>query len=139
MKDLIDIDGPEDDIEDDGLSNKPLDESFYPTSPLSVYDYLDYTDFFISIRSERVRKGAMAVITAMSVIVGTLLIAIAETIATPEIRSDQIDPSKDARSTLNLKVRFYNDVIVIKKSDDIDITALNDKATISRITTLEIS
>ena len=29
LEDFIDIDGPEDDVEDDRLSNKPLDESFY--------------------------------------------------------------------------------------------------------------
>src|SRR6266699_4209685 len=46
LKDFIDIDGPEDDIEDDRLSNKLLDEGFYPILPPSVYDYLDYIDFF---------------------------------------------------------------------------------------------
>ncbi len=99
MENLIDIDNPEDDIEDDGLSNKPLDKGFYSISPLSVYDYLDYTDFFILIRSEGVGKGAMAVIAVILVTVRTLLVATAETVATPGTRSDQIDPLKGAGNT----------------------------------------
>ncbi len=139
LKDFMDIDGPEDDIEDDGLSNKPLDESFYPILPLSVHDYLDYTDFFIFIRFERVGKRAMAVITAIPITARTPLVVTAEIAATPGTRSDQIGLSKGVGSISNLKVRFYNDVIVIKESDDIDITALNDKAAILGATTLEIS
>ncbi len=197
MKDLIDIDGSEDDMKDDRLSNKPLDESFYLILLLSVYNYLDYTDFFILIRSKEVGKGAMAVITvmpvtagtplaataetaampgkgamaviaaipvtagtplaataetaamlgkgamavktAMPITVGTLLAATAETAATPRTRSDQIDPSKDAGNTSGLKVRFCDNVIVIKKSSDIDIIVLNDKTTMLRTTTLEAS
>ncbi len=167
LKDLIDIDGLKDDIENDGLSNKPLNESFYLILLLSVHNYLDHIDFFIPIWSEGVKKGAIAIITAMlitagtplaataetavtpgkramAVIVampvtaGTPLAATAETIVTPGIRSDQIDPSKDAGSISSLKVRFYNDVIVIKESDDIDITALNDKAVMLEITMLEV-
>ena len=83
IKDLIDIDGPKDDVKDDGLSNKLLGESFYLISSLSVYDYLDYIDFFISIRSEGVGKGAMAVIAIMLVTAGMLLAVTAETAATP--------------------------------------------------------
>src|SRR6266699_6190921 len=78
LEDFIDIDGPEDDVEDDRLSNKPLDESFYFILSLSVYDYLDYIDFFIFIRSKGVGKGAIAVIAAILVIAGTLLVATAE-------------------------------------------------------------
>ena len=117
MENLIDIDGPEDDVEDDGLSNKLLDESFYLILPPSIYDYLDYTDFFIPIRSKGVGKkaiavitvipitagtslaitvetavmlgkGVMAVIAIMLVTTGTLLAATAETIATLGTRSD---------------------------------------------------
>jgi len=139
LKNLTNIDGPEDDIKDDGLSNKPLNESFYPIPPPSVHDYLDHIDFFIPIRSERIRKRAITVITAMPVTAGTLLVATAETTATPGTRSDQIGPSKNAGNTLSLKVRFYNNVIVIKKSNDINITALNDKAAILRATTLKTS
>ncbi len=84
----MDIDGPEDDIKDDRLSIKPLDEGFYPTLPPSVYDYLDYMDFFIFIRSEGMGKGAMAVITTMPVTAGTLLATTAETAATPGMRSN---------------------------------------------------
>src|SRR6266566_6594776 len=67
LEDLIDIDGPEDDVEDDGLSNKLLSESFYPTSPPSVHDYLDYTDFFIFIRFEGMGKRVIAVIAVIPV------------------------------------------------------------------------
>ncbi len=66
-------------MEDDGLSNKPLDESFYLIPPPSVYDYLDYTDFFISIWFERVEKRVIAVIAAISVTTGTPLVAMVET------------------------------------------------------------
>ncbi len=83
MEDLIDIDGPKDDVEDDGLLNKLLNESFYLILLLSVYDYLDSIDFFIFIRFEGVGKGAIAVITVMFVTAGTLLIVIAETIVMP--------------------------------------------------------
>ncbi len=166
LKNFINIDGPKDDVENDELSNKLLNESFYPILPPSVHDYLDYTDCFISIRSEGVEKGAMAVIVAMSVTAGTPLAATAETAATPGkgamaviaaipvtagtplattaetvvspgTRSDQIGLSKGTGSILGFKVRFYNDVIVIKESNDIDITALNDKAAILGTTTLE--
>jgi len=65
------------------------------------------------------------------------LAATAETTATPGTRLDQIGLSKGTKSISSLKVRFYNDVIVIKKSNDIDITALNDKTTIPGATTLE--
>ncbi len=81
LEDFINIDGFEDDIEDDGLSNKPLDESFYPILPPSVHDYLDHTDFFIFIWFEGVEKGAIAVITTMPVTAGTPLVATAETTA----------------------------------------------------------
>ena len=84
MEDFIDIDGPEDNIEDDRLSNKLLDKSFYFILPLSVYDYLDYIDFFISIRFERMGKEAIVVITAISVTIGTPLIITTETTAIPE-------------------------------------------------------
>ncbi len=137
MKDLIDIDGLEDDIEDDKLSNKSLGESFYPTLSLLVYNYLDYIDFFIFIRFEGVGKEVIAVIVAMPVTAGTPLAATAETTVTPETRSDQINPLKGARNILNLKVRFYNDVIIIKESSDIDIIVLNDKAAMPGATTLE--
>jgi len=79
----MDIDGPEDDVEDDGLSNKSLNESFYLILPLSVYDYLDYTDFFIFIRFKEVEKGAITVIAAMLITAGTPLITTAETTAIP--------------------------------------------------------
>jgi len=192
----MDIDGPKDDVEDDGLSNKLLDKSFYPIPLLLVHDYLNYTDFFIFIRSEEVGKGAIAVIAAMPITVGTPLIATAETAetpgkgvmaviatmpvtagtllaataettatsgkraiaviitmlvmagtplaataetaVTPGTRLDQISLSKGVGNTLGLKVRFYNNVIVIKESGDIDITALNDKATMPEATTLEV-
>ncbi len=168
LKDFINIDGFKDDIKNNGLSNKPLNESFYPTPPPSVHDYLDHTDFFIFIRFEGVGKGAMAVIAAIPVTAGTplaittettatpgkgamaviaaipvtagtLLVATAETITTPETRLNQINLSKNAGNTSGFKVRFYNNVIVIKESDDIDIIALNDKATMLRATMLEIS
>ncbi len=84
MEDFIDIDGSEDDIKDDKLSNKPLGESFYLIPPLSVYNYLDYMDFFIFIRSKGVGKRAMAVIIAISVTIGTPLTATGEITATPE-------------------------------------------------------
>ncbi len=84
LKDFIDIDGPKDNIKDNGLSNKLLDESFYPIPLPSVHDYLDYTDFFIPIRSEGVEKGAIAVIAAMLITAGTPLTATAEIAATPE-------------------------------------------------------
>jgi len=83
LEDFINIDGSEDNIKDDGLLNKLLDESFYFILSLSVYDYLDYTDFFILIRSKGVGKGAIAVIAAILVIAGTLLVATAETVVTP--------------------------------------------------------
>ncbi len=88
LKDFIDIDGPEDDVEDDGLSNKPLDESFYLILPLSVYDYLDHIDFFIFIRFKGVGKGVMAVIIAMPITAGMLLIATAEIAAMLGTRSN---------------------------------------------------
>ncbi len=83
MEDLIDIDGSEDDIKDDGLLNKLLGESFYFISSLSVYDYLDYTDFFIFIWFEGMGKGVIVVIIIMLVMVGTLLVVTAEIAATP--------------------------------------------------------
>ena len=167
MEDFIDIDGPEDDIEDDGLSNKPLSESFYFILLLSVYNYLDYTDFFISIRFEGVGKGAiaviaailitagtplaataeiaatpgkgaMAVIVAMLITVGTPLVVTAETVVTPGTRLDQIGLLKGVGSISGFKVRFCNNIIVIKKSGDIDIMALNDKAAMPGVTTLEV-
>ncbi len=168
LEDLIDIDGSEDDIKNDGLLNKPLNKGFYLTLPPSVYDYLDYTDFFISIRFEGVEKGviaviavmpitagtpltttaettvtpgkgAIAVIAAIPVTAGTPLVTIAETAATPGTRSDQIGPSKGVENTLGFKIRFYNDVIVIKESNDIYIIALNNKAAIPGATTLKTS
>ncbi len=110
-----------------------MEESFYFTSPLSVHDYLNYIDFFIFIWFKEVGKRVIAVITAMFVTVGTLLIATTETIVTlgkrtiavivimpvtartllvataetavtPGIRSDQIGPSKDIGNTLSFKV-----------------------------------
>ncbi len=83
-------------------------------------------------------KGVIAVIVAIPITAGTPLAATAETAAIPGTRSDQIDPSKGTGSTSSLKVRFYNDVIVIKESSDIDITALNDKTTMPGTTTLEV-
>ncbi len=167
MEDFIDIDGFEDDVKDNGLLNKLLDKSFYFILLPSVYNYLDYTDFFIFIRFEGMEKKAIVVIIAMFVTVGTLLVATAETVIMPGkraiavitvmlitagtllittakttvtlgTRSDQIGLLKNAGSTLSLKVRFCNDVIVIKKLDDIDITALNNKVAMSEITILEI-
>jgi len=82
LKDLINIDGLENDIKDDKLSNKPLDEGFYPTPSPSVYDYLDYTDFFILIQFEGVKKGVIIVIAAISVTAGTPLTTTAETTVT---------------------------------------------------------
>ncbi len=61
--------------------------------------------------------------------------ATAETTVTPGTRSDQINLSKGTGNTSSLKVRFYDDVIVIKESNDIDIIALNDKAAILRAIT----
>src|SRR6266566_198907 len=49
LEDFIDIDGLENNMENDRLSNKLLNENFYFILLLSVYNYLDYTDFFISI------------------------------------------------------------------------------------------
>ena len=88
IKDLMDIDGLEDDIEDNGLSIKLLNEGFYLILPSSVYDYLDYTDIFIFIRSEGVGKGVIAVITVISVTVGTPLVVTAETVVTSGTRLD---------------------------------------------------
>src|SRR6266699_2620328 len=68
LKDFINIDSPEDDIEDDRFSNKPLDKGFYLILPLSVYDYLDYIDFFIFIRSKGMEKKVITVIIAISII-----------------------------------------------------------------------
>ncbi len=82
-------------------------------------------------------KGAMVIIVAIPVIARTPLVITAEIVVIPGTRSDQIDPLKGAGSTSNLKVRFCDDVIVIKESNDIDITALNDKTTILEITMLE--
>ena len=129
---------------------------------------MDYIDFFIFIQFEGVGKraitiiivisiiagtplittaettitsgkGAIVVIITISVIAGTLLIIMAETTVIPGTRSDQIGLLKSARNISSLKVRFYNDVIVIKKSSNIDITALNNKAAIPGVTTLEAS
>jgi len=83
LKDFINIDSPEDDIKDNGLSNKPLNENFYPTSPPSIYNYLDYIDFFIPIQSEGIKKRAITVITAIPVTAGTPLAATTETAVTP--------------------------------------------------------
>ncbi len=69
-------------MKDNGFSNKPLDKSFYPILPLSVYNYLNYTDFFIFIWFEEIRKGVMVVIIAISVMAGTPLVATIETTAT---------------------------------------------------------
>ncbi len=138
MKDLIDIDSLEDNVEDNRLSNKPLDKGFYLILLLSVYNYLDYTDFFIFIWSKGVGKGAIAVITVMFVTAGTLLIATAETVVTPGTRLNQISLSKSVENTSSFKVRFYNDIIVIKKLNDIDIMVLNDKVTMPGVITLEI-
>ncbi len=88
MKDLIDIDNLEDDIKDNKLSNKLLNKGFYLILTLSVYNYLNYTDFFIFIQSEEIKKKTMAVITVISITAGTPLVAIAETVATPETRLD---------------------------------------------------
>ncbi len=82
-------------------------------------------------------KRAIAVIVVMPITAGTPLTVTAETTATPETRSNQINLLKNAGNTLNFKVRFYNDVIVIKESSDIDITTLNNKAAILGTTTLE--
>ncbi len=86
MEDFIDIDGPKDNVEDDKLSNKPLGKSFYFILPPSVYNYLDYIDFFISIQSKRVGKRAIIVIIIIFVTAGTLLTVTAETVTTPEIK-----------------------------------------------------
>ena len=79
----------------------------------------------------------MAIIVTMSIMAGTPLVTTTETATTPGTRSDQISPLKNVENILSFKIRFYNDVIVIKKSGDIDITALNDKATMLGVTTLE--
>jgi len=86
LKDFINIDGPEDNIEDDKLSNKPLDEGFYLILPLSIYNYLDYIDFFIFIRFKEVGKRAIAVIITMFVIVEISLIITIEIIIILETR-----------------------------------------------------
>ena len=52
-------------MEDDGLLIKPLDEGFYFILLSSVYNYLDYIDFFIFIWFKEMGKGAIAVIAAM--------------------------------------------------------------------------
>ncbi len=83
-------------------------------------------------------KGVIAVITAMPITTGTPLATTAETVATLETRLNQIDLSKGAGNTSDLKVQFYNDIIVIKESNDIDITTLNDKAAILETTTLKV-
>ena len=83
MKDLIDIDGLKDNVKDNGLSNKLLDESFYFILLPSVYDYLNYTDFFIFIRSKGVGKEIITVITVILITAGTPLAAITETAVTP--------------------------------------------------------
>ncbi len=138
LKDFINIDGSEDDMKDNGFSNKPLNEGFYLILPLSVYNYLDHMDFFIFIRFEKMGKEAIVIITAILITVETPLAATAEIAATLETRSDQISPSKGAGNISSFKVRFYNNVIVIKESSDIDIIALNDKAAMSGVTTLEV-
>ncbi len=84
-------------------------------------------------------KGAMAVIAIMLITAGTPLIATTETAATLGTRLNQIGLLKGIGSILGLKVRFYNNVIVIKESGDIDIIALNDKAVMLGTTTLEAS
>ena len=59
--------------------------------------------------------------------------------ATLELRSDQTGSLKGIKSTLGLKtVRFYNDIIIIRKLNDIEILDLNDKAVISRVATLKV-
>ncbi len=82
-------------------------------------------------------KGVIAIITAILVTVGTPLITTAKTVVMLGTKLNQIDPSKGVGSTLSFKVRFYNDVIIIKELGDIDITVLNDKATMSETITLE--
>ncbi len=138
MKDFINIDSPKNNVENDGLSNKLLNKSFYPILSLSVYNYLDYTDFFIFIQSKRIRKKAIVVITTIPITTGTLLIVTIETTTMLETRSNQIDPLKNAENTSNFKIQFYNDVIVIKELGDIDIIILNDKTAIPEVITLEI-
>ena len=88
MEDFIDIDSPEDDIEDDGLSNKLLDKSFYFILPLLIYNYLDYIDFFIFIRFKKVGKKVIAVIIAISITVGTPLVATVEIAVTLRTKSN---------------------------------------------------
>ncbi len=88
IEDFIDIDGPENNIKDDGLSIKLLDKSFYLILPSSVYDYLNHIDFFIPIRSKRMGKRAIIVITAIPITAGTLLAATTGITATPGTRSD---------------------------------------------------
>ncbi len=82
-------------------------------------------------------KRAITVIITIFIIIKTLLAITIETIAIPGTRSNQINLLKDIGNILNFKVRFYNDVIIIKKSDDIDIIVLNDKAAMLETTILE--
>ncbi len=84
-------------------------------------------------------KEAITVITTILITVGTPLTITTETAVIPETRSNQINPSKDIGNTSNLKIRFYNDIIVIKKSNDINIIVLNNKAAMPGVTTLETS
>ena len=74
----------------------------------------------------------------MFIITRIPLIIITEITATLETRSNQIGLLKGAGNISNFKVRFYNDIIVIKKSNDIDIITLNDKAAMLKTITLKI-
>jgi len=86
-----------------------------------------------------VGKRVITVITVIFIITGIPLAITAEITVTLRTRSNQINLSKNVGSILNFKIRFYNDVIVIKELNNIDITVLNDKTAMPGTTTLEAS
>ncbi len=67
-----------------------------------------------------------------------MLVATTETIVILGTRLNQISPLKNAENISNFKIQFYNDVIVIKELNDIDIITLNDKVAMLETTILEI-
>ncbi len=83
LKDLIDIDGLKDNIEDKELSNKLLNEGFYPILPPSVY-FLNYKNVFISIRSKEIEKEVLAA----TPVIATKLRAVSLLAATSKLKSD---------------------------------------------------
>ncbi len=65
----MDIDSFKDNVENEKLLNKPLNEGFYPILPPSVY-FLDYKDVFIPIQSKGIEKKVLAA-TSVTVVAAT--------------------------------------------------------------------